>query len=42
MEQLSETSYVIKDTLRLRLKRRADFRILNTCPQGLNQELNNV
>ena len=41
MERLSET-YVIKDTLRLRLKRQADFRILNTCPQGLNQELNNV
>ena len=45
MEQLKEISNVIKDTLRLWLKRRADFWIIKPetlSPKGLNQELNDV
>ena len=45
IEQLTETSNVNKDTLRLRLKQREDFWIfkLETLPRKrLNQELNNV
>ena len=45
IEQLTEISNVNKDTLRLRLKRREDFRIIKLethAPKGLNQELNNV
>ena len=45
MEQLKEISNVIKDTLRLWLKRREDFWIIKPetlSPKGLNQELNDV
>ena len=45
IEQLTETSNVSKNTLRLRLKRREDFWIIKLkilAPKELNQELNNV
>ena len=45
IEQLTEISYVSKDTLRLRLKGREDFWIIKLeaiGPKGLNQELNNI
>ena len=45
IEQLTETSNVSKDTLRLSLKWREDFWIIKLktlAAKGLNQELNNV
>ena len=45
IEQLTEISYVSKDNLRLRQKRRKYFWIIKletVAPKELNQEVNNV